>query len=139
MTSKRATFLIIERALMPPPPIDSEPYWCYVNILKFYQNRKEVWSQEIPEAKLSWIHRFRYNDKKKEHEYECDDFDKYFHCEVFKDTNLGWQLRIKISHGKADFWLKRILEFLESYHQEHFRLEKERQEVNPLKVISHDW
>ena len=52
---------------------------------------------------------------------------KYFHCEVFKDKNLGWQLRLTLSHGKANFWHKRILEFIEAYHQEHHKLKKERE------------
>ena len=126
--NKRAIFLTIERALMPPPPIDSEPYWCFTNTLLFYDKAgRKVWEQKIPEANLAWVHGFRYNDKKKEYEYLCDEFDKYFHCEVFKDKNLGWQLRLTLSHGKANFWHKRILEFIEAYHQEHHKLKKERE------------
>ena len=128
--TKRTTFLIIERALIPSPPIDSEPYWCYINTLLFHdKSGREVWQQEIPEAKLNWSHQFKYDDKKKRYEYNCDEFDKYFHCEVFKDKNLGWQLRITLSHGKADFWHKQIIEFIEEYHKEHFKLKEEREKT----------
>lgn len=110
----RATFLIIERALEPAPPLDSEPYWCYANTLIFHQKKIKVWEQEIPEAKMLWGPNKRWN---------CDEFEKYFGCEVFKDNQNGWQLRLTISHDRAEFWLNEIINWRKQYHNNHFKKE----------------
>lgn len=108
----KATFLTIERPLLPPPPIDSEPYWCYIKTLIFHDKLgRKVWEQEIPEVDLRWM-KGQWGDK----------FDNYFSAEVFKDWDFGWQLRLKISHDRAKFWLARINEYIEEYHEAHHAL-----------------
>lgn len=112
---KRATFLTIERPLEPQPPKDSEPYWCYINTLMFYDKRNnKVWEQKIPEARLAWMKRNR-------SDINCDDFEKYGSCQVFYDEHFGWQLRWTISHERAKLWHKEILEYIEDYHQEYHK------------------
>ena len=107
----KATFLTIERPLIPPPPIDSEPYWCYINTLIFHdKDGKNVWEQKIPEADIHWI-KGKWGDE----------FASYFSAEVFKDSNFGWQLRLKISHERAKFWLAKMMEYIAEYHKAHFK------------------
>jgi len=110
----RATFITIERALIPEPPRDAEPYWCYSNTLMFKhkETRETLWEQKIPEARLSWC---------KKREDRADEFDSYFQCSVFFDKNFGWQLRCRISHYAANLWHKRMMEGVERYHQNHFK------------------
>lgn len=117
---KRAKFITIERPLLPPPPVDSHPYWCLINHLVFYDDmRRKVWEQEIPEAELLWRPTFRYSDEQKKYVYWRDDFDNYFRCQVFKDEHFGWQLRLKLSHHEADVWHERIVKSVENYHKHH--------------------
>lgn len=123
---KRAKFITIERPLLPAPPKDAEPYWCYLNTLMFKdkKTRRTLWEQKIPEAQLSWKPLYRYDDDKKEYVFWKDDFDAYFRCSVFKDDNFGWQLRLIISHEYANVWHKRMMDYIEKYHQAHFLNDK---------------
>ena len=123
---KKAKFLTIERPLIPCPPIDSEPHWYYANTLGFFKNGKKVWEQKIPEANMSWIPTYRFDDTKKEYVYRCDMFDKYFHCEVFLDKVFGWQLRIKISHNYANIWHKKMMGYIKRYHNNHFKKQNDK-------------
>lgn len=121
MSNRRAKFLTIERPLLPAPPMDSEPSWYYSNTLGFYKKGKKVWEQQIPEAQLLWKPLYRFDDEKKEWVYWRDEFDKYFRCEVFKDKNFGWQLRLHLSHNYAEIWHKKITDYVEEYHENHFK------------------
>jgi len=108
---RKSVFITIERPLLPAPPIDSRPYWCYSNTLCFLdrESSETLWEQKIPEAEIAWI-ASPYGDE----------FTKYFQCEVFLDPTFGWQLRMEISHDKAKFWLAKMLEYNQEYHNKHF-------------------
>jgi hypothetical protein len=111
---KRATFIKFERPLLPPPPIDSEPYWCYVDTLIFHDAQgKKVWEQEIPEAQLYWV----------PGNHEGDVFDKYFSgFQCFKDGDFGWQLRFELSHERAKKWLQEAIAVgVKKHHEAHFQ------------------
>lgn len=120
----RATFLTIERPLVPEPPRDAKPYWCLINRLVFHdESGATVWDQEIPEAQLYWLPNYRWGG---------DEFDKYFHCEVFLDEHHGWQLRASISHEKAKQWHKDILEWMQFYHNQHHAKKERKTDVRRL-------
>lgn len=110
----RATFITIERPLLPPPPLDSNPRWYYTNTLGFYDAKgNKVWEQEIPEAELYWVDNNSSN--------RGDVFDKYFWpFELFKDGDFGWQLRFKVSHNRGKFWLRKMMEYISEHHKQHF-------------------
>ncbi len=118
---KKATFLTIERPLLPPPPVDSEPQWYYANTLGFYKDGEKVWEQEIPEAKLLWKPLYNYDMNEKKWEYWRDEFNRYFHCEPFLDPHFGWQIRLRISHHYADIWYNEIMAYIRVYHDNHFK------------------
>lgn len=120
----KATFLTIERPLLPPPPLESSPYWCYSNTLIFHDAQgNKVWEQEIPEAELYWVENNSGN--------VGDVFDHYFWpFEVFKDGNFGWQLRMTMSHNRAKFWLAKIMKYMKEHHEKHFlTLKPEEREI----------
>ncbi len=137
---KRAMFLTIERPLWPQPLKNSEPYWYGAfDQLAFYEldekgnyipdgkgGYKKCFDRYIPEARLAWMYDYR---------MACDTFDKYGLCEVFYDEHFGWQLRLTISHERARFWLKNMLDYVNKYHNNYHKT-KGRQEVDSLKVIS---
>ena len=97
----RATFITIERPLIPQPPRNSRPFWCYSNTLLFYtKNASELlWEQKIPEALGLWHKNI----------HGKPEFDRVGHCEVFLDKRFGWQLRWTLSHETAKEVLKTIL------------------------------
>ena len=114
---KRAKFITIERPLLPPPPITSKPNWCYYHTLIFHNHRGEkVWEQEIPEAQLYWLKR---NGR------EGIEFDRYFQPSVFKDEHFGWQLRLTISHERADYWLSQMMGHIIAEHRTVGKLREE--------------
>jgi hypothetical protein len=120
---KKAMFLIIERPLDPPPPLESTPQWYYSNTLGFYnKNNKCVWEQKIPEAGMLYKPLYHHDNGK--WEYWRDEFGSYFHCEVFKDKHFGWQLRLKISHHYAEIWYNEIMAYIRKYHENHFKNKK---------------
>ena len=82
--NRRRRFIIAERQLWPQPPADARPWWCYINTLTFYQNDREVWRQEIPEAGLL-----------------LPKFDRALDCSVFLDREFGWCLRVSAPHRLA--------------------------------------
>ena len=106
--------IIIERPLLPCPPLDASPEWCLMDMLIFHGPKGEkVWEQKIPEAGLYWM---------KIEGRDADEFANYFHnFEVYKDGRFGWQLRFQISHERANFWYDRMMAHLEEYHKEHFK------------------
>lgn len=107
--NQRTKKITIERPLIPSPPKDAEPYWCYINTLIFYENiaelgspfkhkrGKEIWRQEIPEADI-------FSSQKGEH--------YFWPVKVFWEDDFGWQLRIELSHEKADYWLSQMMNYL---------------------------
>lgn len=116
---QRSKFITLERPLLPNPPDEAVEYgWFYVNRLIFYDaHGVKVWEQDIPEAELSWL----------PHDNGGDEFGKYFErFEVFKDDRFGWQLRMMLSHAKANYWAERIykemVEYIEQHHREHFAM-----------------
>jgi hypothetical protein len=109
---KRATIITIERPLIPPPPIDSTPDFCYINTLIFHDKTgKNIWEQKIPEAEIFW-------HKNNNGIEECSSY--FYGIHVFKDSNFGWQLSMKISHDAAKEWLEKIMKSVEEYHENHF-------------------
>ena len=110
----RATFITVQRPLLPSPPLDAEPEWCYTNTLIFHDKEgKNVWEQKIPEASLWWVESDNSNPS--------DVFGHYFwQLRVFKLESFGWQLEFSISHNKAMKVLAQIMEDIEHYHSAHF-------------------
>lgn len=113
--SRRRRFIIAERQLLPQPPDDARPWWCYINTLIFYKDNphREVWRQDIPEAGI-FLPRF----------------DRALDCEVFMDIKFGWCLRVSVPHRLSKVFYRMGMRLLREY------VERKRSEYREsMKII----
>lgn len=91
---RRTVIVKFERQLQPQPPIASKPYFWGYDHLSFYQDKKEVWKQDIPEILQS-------------HELSRLRFQSFGGVSVRRDKHFGWILVFEVSHqiGKKMFEL----------------------------------
>jgi hypothetical protein len=95
---KRTPIIEFQRQLRPQPPKDSEPFFCYVNTLIFYERgtHKEIWREKIPEVDLVGMQTQDFNNNSLENRHY------QWGTSVQYEEKWGWVLKFKISHEHAE-------------------------------------
>jgi len=121
---KRTKIIEFSRQLWPQPPLEAEPYWCYINTLMFKDpyTRQTVWEQEIPEA--SFV-------KKIDRHGGIDPIEKRWSmsCKVQQDGDWGWVLVCTMMHTEAEQVWSFIMNDLDYTKLQHY--DHEKQEYPP--------
>lgn len=95
--NRRTPVIEFKRQLLPQPPRDAHPHFCYIDTLIFYDcHNKEVWRERVPEA--DQLEPFQSQD---EHYNRLDSRQGQGYIHVEYEEGYGWVLKFSITHTHA--------------------------------------